>query len=123
MHVGNHARDDKERARHRQYPSHGAFSVPKQDADAKQHGNERNAEAACAPEIPVGGDNAYLVCEEIASYADHDAANQKLAQPARGPACIAKRTVCHKSGKRLQGTGYRKITRQEALLMKTDIAL
>ena len=95
VHVGDDARENEQRACNGKEPSDDALAIPEKNRYADQHGQQRDAETAAAPETPVRPNHGDLVGDEKASDAGHGEAKQKLAQPAGGSADIADLTVVH----------------------------
>lgn len=95
MHVGNHPGQNEERTAYGKHPSDDAAAPPEQNANAKQHWDQRDTETVCAPQVPVGTYDAHLVGKQVSAYARHGAANQKFAQPTGGSAHVTQRTVIH----------------------------
>src|SRR5271165_4308353 len=71
VHVGDDARENKQRSSDGQQPSDDALAVPEQNPDAEQHGQKCDAETAASPKTPVRTYYAYLMRDEEASNAGH----------------------------------------------------
>ena len=95
--VGDHARENEERAAGGQQPADGAAAAEEEQSDADQHRQERDAERIIAVEVPVAAAHHHLVGQQIASHAGHGEAEQKVAQASRRAADIAHTIVRHQS--------------------------
>ncbi len=95
MHVSQHASQNEQRSGGGQQPSDDAAAVVEKQADADEHGNQRDAEGAAAIEVPVRADYAHLIAQQIAADAHHCKAEEKRTQSAGGAAHIAQPTLSH----------------------------
>src|SRR5438552_12470280 len=67
LHVGNHARQDEERAGDGKQPADPASTVKEQNSHAKEQRDERDAETVCPPEAPVRPGDGDLVGKQVSS--------------------------------------------------------
>src|SRR6267378_4054439 len=95
VHVGEHAREDEEGTGEGKKPAGRATAVPEEEAYAEKHGDQGDAESVRAKKTPEGADHADLIGEEISANANHDDAEQEMAEAAGGATDVAEGTVFH----------------------------
>jgi len=93
--VGKDARKDKKGARNGKNPSDNASTAPEEQAYAKQHRQQSNAEGILTIEIPIRSHHGNLIDQEVSSNAGHEKAQYEMTEPAGCAARVAERPVFH----------------------------
>jgi hypothetical protein len=89
MEIGDNTGKNEEGASDGKEPSGNTSASPEENADAKEHWQERNAECVFTIEVPVGTQDGNLIDQQVSANAGHRETQDKMTEAPRGSTSIS----------------------------------